>query len=364
MAENPRLLRLLELLHDPNDYSWISIAFQLENIPFEQINMPLLLDHARKQYQDHHQSIQSVLSSKAHAILSNKSQIVQFLKGNFTTKKRVNCFGAALVSYFIALANEIPCTFYSSETHSWIELHDNDCQLVDVTENLKAAKKSKLPLSIYSNKQSVDSFGVCLMLICNDNPLPDEDILYILNHFKERLKHSWEISKFFTLSHSLQNSSSLSFSSSSPPSSPHDIRSPSLPSISLLDTIPDSFELIFQKVLYYLNQHDLEKMFQILQSLILQTTQLCQNYSVNSDLWFDEDSSFLALTEEICEKIQEGKSNELMDLESVRERYEDWIEKIVELCCQYLSEKSGEKWRRQVPMLSGKRRRIEKRRES
>ena len=43
-----------------------------------------------------------------------------------------------------------------------------------------------------------------------------------------------------------------------------------------------------------------------------------------------------------------------------RARYEQWIDGIGDLCDAYLSKSNGEKFRRQVPMLSGKRRRVEK----
>lgn len=365
--------------------------------------------------------IQTFLNKKINSIQSKRSNITSCLL-NFLrvkSKQKVNCFGAALVSCLIAVMNGIPCQFFSSETHCWIEvslsskeqgpglstssppccletsglspetkephhetkgLHEEETEglLVDVIDNLKARKKSKSPLSIYSNKQLIDSFGLCFMLICNENPLSDEDVFTILHHFKDRLKYSWEISKYFSLAHDLFHSpsplcSSLSLSSSlsvegekereerSINAISHLIPlSEDLPSVTILDSIPGSFELLFQKVCFHLNQLNVEKMFDSLAQLTQQTIQLCCQYSMNSELWFDEDCSFLALSEEICEKFQEEKDNREVDLEIVRARYEQWIDGIGDLCEEYLSKSNGERFRKQVPMLSGKRRRIEK----
>jgi uncharacterized protein YceK len=411
-------------------------------------------------------SIQTILNSKINTIQSKKSNIVNCLI-NFSktkNKQRVNCFGAALVSYLVAVVNEIPCQFYSSETHCWIEIyssrschshshshqqdeqqqdnhHDHDqddhlpeedwmgshengndhhigqssshqphsqpCHdsraglLVDVIDNLKARKKAKLPLSIYYHKQAIDSFGLCLMLICNENPLSDKDILTILHHFKDKLKYSWEISKYFSLAHDLSSSfsssSTLSSSSSTrakrkrgreeeeeESSTPQSQLILDLPSVAILDTISGSFEFLFQKVSFHLNHFDLEKMFDSLAHLTQQTAQLCQRYSVNTELWFDEDCSFLSLSGDICEKFQDrvacgsssssssssggqgregrgaGEEKEDDDLEIAKGRYEEWIDGIAELCEKYLSKANGERFRRQVPMISGKRRRIQK----
>jgi hypothetical protein len=453
-----RTNRFIEILSEPvTDFTWIKVAFLLEN-KLNEFDLSVVESYFQSLYQAAggetspnraQATIQTLLNSKINTIQSKKSNLVNCLINFLKTKnkQRVNCFGAALVSYLIALVNRIPCQFYSSETHCWIELSpdnhqqeedlrngedearnirreedgdsnsnrlthevnaEDDLLIVDVMDNLKARKKSKLPLSIYFNKQPIDSFGLCLMLICNENPLSEEEILTILHHFKHKLKYSWEISKYFSLAHDLCSaspsscsSSSSSSSSSSPPSAARGIKRgleeessfsitateevqrsqivplSDLPSVAILDTLPKSFEFLFQRVSYYLNQLEIEKMFLSLTSLTQQTTELCLCYSVNSELWFDEDCSFLSLAEDICEKLQEwqgvsrdqgqdgGKDRERqeereMEREMIQRRYEEWIDEIATLCDRYLSESNGEKLRRQIPMISGKRRRIEK----
>ena len=201
------------------------------------------------------------------------------------------------------------------------------------------------------------------MVICNDNSLSDDEIYSILFHYKDQLKYSWEISKYFSLAHSspsLASPSTTSLSTTSSTSSSSTIStSPliELPPLSLLDTIPNSFELAIQKCLYYLEKGQFDELFNTLSTKIYSLTQdLCQSYQINSDLFFDSEISLYALANEIVESYQ---SLQISNNEYVL-KYEVWIESNVELILRNVSVENSERWKKMVPVMSGKRRRIEK----
>mmetsp|Transcript_19847 Transcript_19847/g.28534 ORF Transcript_19847/g.28534 Transcript_19847/m.28534 type:complete len:326 (+) Transcript_19847:1-978(+) len=319
---------IISLLHEPHLYTWLEIAFLIEG------KRPLLhIDEfntaAREAYVHNNSNLQTVLNIKTNSDISNNPQIVSFVLGNLKKKKKVNCLGTALVAYLIAHANGIDCTMHCSESHSWIETIDGT--KIDVLSNIKAAQKSSLPLSIYENCRQVDSFGMCMLIITNDNSLSDEMEFNILHHYRDKLKHSWEFSKLFSLGVEYNH--------------------PDV-GLSLLDRDSNSIELSILRTLYYINEEeDIQLSLEQMNQLLHMVTELCERCNINSDIFLYPKSSLMFLAEEFVSTFtgqMEAASG-----------YEDWTEAAACICKKYLPS-TYDKFYKALPCLSGKRRRIEK----
>lgn len=245
------------------------------------------------------------------------------------------------MAYLLCIANNVPCVVYSSETHTWVEIlpstselsHTNsDSKLqpiiVDVQDNLKAAKKSPLPLSIYENPQRLDDFAMCMIIIANDNDLTEDEEYQLLRHYQSQLRYSWEISKLFSLELKMDK--------------------PGV-SLSMLEHDHTSFEFAIQRVMYYIeHQPDATMAMNFMNTLLDRAETLCGRCLVNADLWVLPDGGFLHIAEEFTKAFQ--------DMDEVRTSYEKWITETCELARKYCRT-VYEKYRRTVPTMGRKRRR-------
>lgn len=319
---------VIALIENAGALTWLEVAFLIEG-KSHLLNIEKFNEAGREAFSHNNNSIQTVLNTKTTSDVSNDPQIVNFVCGLLTRKKKVNCLGTALVAYLVAVANDVPCTFCCSETHSWIEI--NDGVRIDVASNVKAAQKSVLPLSIYYNRKPLDYFALCLLIVVNDNSLEDEEELAILVHFQSKLQHSWEFSKRFSLGLELKHTDT---------------------SLSLLERDPFSIELRIQRILYFINdvesaEHALDSM----ECFLKLVDELCGRYNMNSDMWLLPKCSLLFIAEEFTSQFKC-----MTDLVA---RYEAWCTMAIDIARCHVAG-SVQKFARSLPIISGKRRRIAK----
>lgn len=182
---------VINLLSDVSVNTWLQIAFVIEKkiLQLDQFNQA-----ATKLMMS--STIQEILNSKTNTVNTEEPNIVSFIEKQLQGKVKVNCLGSALAALSISRANDVPCNFFATETHAWIEV--DNCK-IDVASNLKAAKSSNKTLSIYANPTVMDNFSLCMLILCNENALSDESVFNILHHYRHKLIHSWELSTIFLL---------------------------------------------------------------------------------------------------------------------------------------------------------------------
>lgn len=322
-----RAVALEGLLSRPTSETWVEVMFTLENKKLDSALNEF--NEAAAHFYGIYSSVQAILNAKTTPDVSESCQVVPFILSKLQKKKKVNCLGSALAALLIARANNIPCRFCSSENHCWIVLDDGT--VVDVMDNLKAAKKSKKPLSIYANSRYLDDFSLCMILIVNRNDLSDDEELYILSQFQAQLMHSWEFSKL----HSLGNK------------------------LCRMDVIPDrlllrdskSLGMIADRALHSINEEENAVQALVEMGCLLERVSfLAQEYSVDSDWWLNPKGSFLHICEEFTKEFTDN-----LEFES---DYESWLNCAIVLAQNVIPSK-WEKFAKSVPRLSGKRRRRE-----
>lgn len=315
------------LLANPLPTTWIEVVFAMESKSLDLTDFNIA---ARESFATH-KHIQGVVNAKTTPDVSDNSKILSFVETKLAKKKKVNCLGSALAALLIAHSNEIPCKLYCSESHSWVELEDG--VIVDVIDNIKAAKKSSKPLSIYSNAKEIDHFSLCMLQIANDNPLSDEEDFYLLNKFQNQLQYSWEFSKLFSLGSKLYKMDSI----------PED----------LLHRDPSSLGLISDRVLHFIcEEEDPAGAMAEMNILLDRVSELCVEYNVNTDWWLHPKGSFLNICEEFAAEFKQTG----LDIEAL---YEEWVDRVASLA-QVAVPNAYEKFSKSAPKINGKRRRIEK----
>ena len=337
------VVNVIELLRDPGSVTWLNVAFLIERGKNAEEALQGFNLSARRAFLENSGNIQAALSSKATPEISDRPKIVEFVEMKMEKKRKINCLGNALAGYLIASANSVPCSVHASSTHSWIVLdssgssESNTANIVDAIDNIKMAKRVKKPLSIYTDSSQLDNFALCLLIVVNDNALSDEEEFQVLHHYKDRLKHSWELIKYFTLGVTLKKC---------------DIN------LTLLDAgLCRSLDFAFARTSYYiceLENTDLA-FVQLTQCLDL-VEEHCEKYEQNVDLWLYSDGSLLKLSQEFVESF----SNNNRDV-SVHwlEMYESWIDRAVVIANKYVPS-AAEKFRKVAPTMNGKRRRVAK----
>lgn len=327
---NAKISVIENLLQTPSETSWIEIAFAIENKPYhiEEFRESARLIFAASG------SVQGVLNAKVTSDVTDNSQIVPFVQAALSKKKKVNCLGNALAALLIANANDIPCKMFCSENHGWIELEDTT--KVDIRENLKVAKKSPKPLSIYANARAMDNFSLCMLVIVNKNSLSDEEEFNILCTFQEKLRFSWEYSKLFSLANKL-------------------FRSESVPA-DLLHRDPMSLGLVADRVFHYIHEEeDAVAALVEMNTLLARVAQLCQDYNVvDTDWWLQPQGSFLNICEEFTSEFR-GMS----DIPDIETLYEEWVVAVSSLAEAEVP-RAWKKFSTSAPHMSGKRRRVDK----
>jgi hypothetical protein len=321
-----KISALISALSSLSPTRWVDVAFIIAE---RSSSLDAFISAARYNYSKLG-SIQAVLDHKAVPEVGNKPKIVQFIEGLLERKLKVNCLGNALAAYLIGIANEVPCEMHSSETHTWVLSRPSEgCQvIVDAKDNLKIAGRSPRPLSIYAGDKVLDDFSVCMLVIINENELEDAQLFEILHYYRDRLRHTWEISKYVSVGCS---------------------EGKSCVSVSLLYNEPESLEFAFQRAYFYMcEEEDPDEATRQLDLVLRISEKLCTGYIVNSDLWLHEDG-LLKLAEEFS-KIFRNR----IEFDGF---YEGWVSAAAELASVHMSRDVAHKFRKSAPTFSGKRRR-------
>jgi hypothetical protein len=319
---------LAHLLESPSRTAWLEVIFAMEGLPLDPYLAPF--GNAARSSLAALGGLQQVLNARITADVSDSCQVIPFVQAGLAKKKKVNCLGSALAALLVADANSIPCTVYCSENHSWLETEGG--VKVDVSENLKAAKKSALPLSIYANARELDDFSLCMLVIVNKNGLSDADEFFLLHKFQHKLRFSWEFSKLYSLANELDALHSV----------PRD----------LLHRDPASLGLAADRALRSISEEgDARAALADMDVLLDKVTRLCSQYNVDSDWWLHPRGSFLNICEEFTSEFR-GQ----LDVERL---YEEWVDRVTALALASVPKAWG-KFSKSAPLISGKRRRIEK----
>jgi len=282
---------IISLAEQPSVTSWLEIVFEIEEKPLQIDSFNTAAIEAYAKYG----SIQNVLNAKAKPDVSDDPQIIKFVLQNLQKKCKVNCLGNALVAILVANANNIPFNVWCSETHTWITIIDVETQqdvVVDVADNLKAKKKSTLPLSIYANGHKLDYFALCMLIITNDNDLSDEAEFLILDYFatKHKLKYSWENSKLFSLGWELKHTN---------------YGAERIEQYIGCETDTEtSLEFHIQCSLYSIKEKkDPIASLVCMNNMLHKIDEYCQVYSMNIDAWLLPKCSLLHLAEEFVDSF-------------------------------------------------------------
>ena len=320
--------QIIAMLEHPSQTTWLNVIFAIEGKKLDLHSF----NEASLQLYKSMGSVQAVLNAKTTPDVSDSSMIVPFVEGNLSKKKKVNCLGSAMAASLIANSAGLSYKTFCSENHSWIELSGG--VRVDVNENLKAAKKSKRPLYIYSNPQEMNPFSLCMLHIVNKNSLSDSDEFSLLQRYQNRLCHSWEFSKLFSLANKFERLDSI----------PRD----------LLHRDPISLGLLVDRIMYNIeDEEDALAALSEMEVLVERITKLCCSYSVDSDWWLHSKGSFLKICEDFTSEFR-GQAN-------VGAIYEEWVDKVSALALDAVPQAHA-KFSKSVPTFSGKRRRVDKER--
>lgn len=335
--------KIIALATDPTITSWLEIAFEIDEVPLNIDDFNAACREAFAKYG----SVQNVLNAKAKPDVSDDPQIVKFVSHNLQKKCKVNCLGNALVAILVAQANDIKFNVWCSETHTWISIIDKETKeevIVDVADNIKARKKSALPLSIYANGYELDNFALCMLIITNDNDLSDEAEFLILHHFaeKQKLKYSWETSKLFSLGWELK----------------HPNYGTELINRYLSNQTDESMEFQIQRCLYNIQEKkDMEESLVCMKSMLDKVTEYCRLYNMNIDAWILPKCSLLYLANQFIDAFGSELKHDL-SVQAAQD-YEEWISNCTSLAETYLPRVS-DKFKTAAPTISGKRRRVMK----